>query len=344
MEPLQALQKSVGIVGCGPAGMATAKTLLRKTKDISVDMFDKKELSGGMIRYGVAPDHEDRYKSFIRAFDEFAKTNKDRLGVFHRREIEKEALSEMRRKYSAVVLCTGAQKQKALDIPTPNTPLIWPAAKVVGWYKNQHKESPPLPAASHVAVIGGGNVALDIARMLLKSPKDLVNVSPEVGAALKESAVSKITIFRRAPRPETNQALKELRDLPDTLIAENSRVIKQPPNNRKTLQIETPVKIEKIREESGKIILSVRNTETQTTKDITCDFLIVSTGYELGSPFPLSFSDNHFLHDGFGRVAGEKNLYAAGWCKTGPRGSLPHTLADATQTANTILSDMKQSP
>jgi ferredoxin--NADP+ reductase len=212
----------LAIVGAGPAGIYAADILLKSETafDISIDLFEQLPAPYGLVRYGVAPDHP-RIKGIITALREVLDTGRIRLfgNVLYGRDI---TLADLKKHYNAVIFSTGAVRDADLDIPGIDLAGSYGAADFVSWYDG-HPDVPrdwPLEARE-VAVIGNGNVALDVARMLAKHADDLVptEIPDNVYQVLKSSPVTDVHVFgRRGPMqvkftPLELRELGELRDV-----------------------------------------------------------------------------------------------------------------------------------
>jgi ferredoxin--NADP+ reductase len=212
----------LAIVGAGPAGIYAADILLKHERsfDVSIDLFERLPAPYGLVRYGVAPDHP-RIKGIISALREILDTGQIRLfgNVNYGTDI---SLDDLKRHYHAVIFSTGAITDQNLAIPGINLDGSYGAADFVSWYDG-HPDVPrdwPLTAAD-VAVIGNGNVALDVARMLAKHPDDLMptEVPDNVLEGLQSSLVTDVHVFgRRGPMqvkftPLELRELGELRDV-----------------------------------------------------------------------------------------------------------------------------------
>jgi ferredoxin--NADP+ reductase len=212
----------LAIVGAGPAGIYAADILLKSETafDISIDLFEQLPAPYGLVRYGVAPDHP-RIKGIITALREVLDTGRIRLfgNVLYGRDI---TLDDLKKHYNAVIFSTGAIKDADLDIPGIELPESYGAADFVSWYDG-HPDFPrewPLEA-KEIAVIGNGNVALDVARILAKHADDLLptEIPDNVYQGLKTSPVTDVHVFgRRGPMqvkftPLELRELGELRDV-----------------------------------------------------------------------------------------------------------------------------------
>ena len=212
----------LAIVGAGPAGIYAADILLKHERafDVSIDLFERLPAPYGLVRYGVAPDHP-RIKGIINALKDILDTGKIRLfgNVNYGTDI---TLDDLKRHYHAVIFSTGAMADADLDIPGIDLPGSYGAADFVSWYDG-HPDVPrewPLEAKD-VGVIGNGNVALDVARMLVKHPEDLLptEIPDNVYEGLTASPVTDVHVFgRRGPMqvkftPLELRELGELRDV-----------------------------------------------------------------------------------------------------------------------------------
>jgi ferredoxin/flavodoxin---NADP+ reductase len=212
----------LAIVGAGPAGIYAADILLKSETafDISIDLFEQLPAPYGLVRYGVAPDHP-RIKGIITALREVLDTGRIRLfgNVLYGRDI---TLDDLKQHYNAVIFSTGAIRDADLGIPGIELPGSYGAADFVSWYDGHPDVSREWPLdAREVAVIGNGNVALDVARMLAKHADDLLptEIPDNVYQALKASPVTDVHVFgRRGPMqvkftPLELRELGELRDV-----------------------------------------------------------------------------------------------------------------------------------
>lgn len=206
----------LAIVGAGPAGIYAADILLKHERsfDVSIDLFEGLPAPYGLVRYGVAPDHP-RIKGIITALREVLDRGDIRIfgNVQYGRDI---TLADLQQHYHAVIFATGAVRDADLDIPGIDLPGSYGAADFVSWYDG-HPDFPrewPLEAQS-VAVIGNGNVALDVARVLAKHADDLLptEIPANVYAGLKASPVTDVHVFGRRGPTQVKFSPLELREL-----------------------------------------------------------------------------------------------------------------------------------
>ncbi len=205
----------LAVVGAGPAGIYASDLILKAERDfeVSIDLFDLLPAPYGLVRYGVAPDHP-RIKGIIRALYEVLDRGDIRFfgNVKYGTDI---TLDELKEHYNAVIFATGAIKDADLNIPGVELDGSYGAADFVNWY-DAHPDFPltwPLNA-KEIAVIGNGNVALDVARMLIKSPDDLLStdIPDHVYEGLKASPVTDVHVFGRRGPAQVKFSPLELRE------------------------------------------------------------------------------------------------------------------------------------
>ena len=206
----------LAIVGAGPAGIYAADILLKAERkfDVSIDLFDHLPAPYGLVRYGVAPDHP-RIKGIITALRDVLDRGDIRL-FGNVRFGEDLTIEDLKHHYNAVIFATGAIRDAALDIPGIDATGSFGAADFVSWYDG-HPDFPrewPLDAAS-VAVLGNGNVALDVARVLAKHADDLLSteIPANVYEGLKASPVTDVHVFGRRGPAQVKFTPLELREL-----------------------------------------------------------------------------------------------------------------------------------
>lgn len=211
---------SVAIVGSGPSGFYTADALIRSGTDCRIDIIEKLPTPFGLIRGGVAPDHQ-KTKNVSRAYERTALN--ERVQFFGNVEIGRDVtIEELRSIYDAIVLAIGSPTDRPLDIPGGDKAGVIGSAAFVGWY-NGHPEfrdlDPDLNTRA-VAVIGNGNVAIDCARVLAKTPAEMAqsDLTDYAAEAIHNSPLTDIYMFgRRGPVDAkfTNVELREMGNLAD---------------------------------------------------------------------------------------------------------------------------------
>ena len=204
----------VAIVGAGPAGIFAADLLAKSEVDVSVDILERLPAPYGLVRYGVAPDHP-RIKEIVKALQRvLARPEVRFLGnVEYGVDVKLEDLREF---YDAVVIATGAMTDRALGIPGEELPGSFGAADFVSWY-DAHPDVPrtwPLEARS-VAVLGAGNVALDVARVLAKTADEMLttDIPANVYAGLRANRATDVHVFARRGPAYAKFSPLELREL-----------------------------------------------------------------------------------------------------------------------------------
>ncbi|WP_313421653.1 FAD-dependent oxidoreductase [Brevibacterium casei] len=206
----------VAIVGAGPAGIYAADLLTKAERDfeVSIDLFERLPTPFGLVRYGVAPDHP-RIKGIINALIKVLDRGDIRMfsNVDYGVDI---TLDELTDRYDAVIFSTGCFVDASLDIPGVDLPGSYGAADFVNWYDAHPDVSQDWPLeAEQVAVIGNGNVALDVARVLAKQADDMqvTEIPDHVYEGLKSSKVTDVHVFGRRGPAQAKFTPLELREL-----------------------------------------------------------------------------------------------------------------------------------
>jgi len=206
----------VAIIGAGPAGVYAADILTKADRefDVSIDLFDAYPAPYGLIRYGVAPDHP-RIKGIVTALHKVLDRGDIRFlgNVTFGRDI---TLEDLKKHYHAVIFATGAIKDAPMNIPGIELEGSYGAADFVSWYDGQPDVPREWPLdAQQIAVIGNGNVALDVARVLSKHADDLLvtEIPDNVYQGLKNSPVTDVHVFGRRGPAQIKFTPLELREL-----------------------------------------------------------------------------------------------------------------------------------
>ena len=360
----------VAIVGAGPAGYFAAQALQNAQSDdktFAIDMIERLPTPWGLVRSGVAPDHP-KIKTVSKVFEKIATAGNFRL--FGNVELGTDVqLGELQAKYDAVIIATGTSLGRKLGIPGEELQGYLSAADFVPWY-NAHpdytKVDVPLDADTAI-VIGAGNVAMDVARMLALDPTELdpTDTANYAITALKKSNIRKVYICARRGAEHAAFTSPELRDLPKlehtnviisksdidaAIVAAGDAPEKDVKSNldamlaiaehEKTSHVRTmeflfhhvPTEIKG----SGQ----VQEVEFKTPagqKVIKCGLVISAIGYEAQPLSGISYEKGKVLNTD-GRV--KDNLYVVGWAKRGPSGVIGTNKSDAAGVIELLISTL----
>jgi ferredoxin--NADP+ reductase len=209
-------QLRVAVIGAGPAGIYAADLLTKSEVDVTIDILDRDPTPFGLIRYGVAPDHP-RIKEIIKALKRVLSNDDIRFfgNVNYGADLKLDHLQQF---YDAVIFATGARADRDLDIPGIELKGSFGAADFVSWYDG-HPDAPRdwpfAPHAESVAVLGAGNVGLDVARILAKTADELLvtEIPANVEAGLRTNAAKDVHVFARRGPAQVKFTPMELREL-----------------------------------------------------------------------------------------------------------------------------------
>ena len=234
----------VAVVGSGPAGFYAAGALLAHDPPVEVDVFDRLPTPWGLVRLGVAPDHP-KIKSVSRAFEKIAQRPGFRFfgNVDVGRDVSHEELAEY---YDAVIYAYGAQADRRMGIPGEDLPGSWAATEFVAWY-NGHPDFQDIPfdlSSERAVVIGNGNVAVDVARMLALTSEEIspTDTTDDAIAAILGSGIEEIVVLgRRGPVQAafTTPELQELRELAGADLVVDPADLELDPVSAATLEEDT---------------------------------------------------------------------------------------------------------
>lgn len=213
---------SVAVIGAGPAGIYASDILSKSQIEVEIDLFERLPAPYGLVRYGVAPDHP-RIKAVIDALYKVLQRGDIRL--LANVEVGKDVtVEDLHAHYDAILLATGADKDKPINLPGQDLPECYGAADFVSWYDGNPDYPRYWPLkAKEVAVLGVGNVALDIARVLAKHGEDMLKteVPQNVADELLQNPITDVHVFgRRGPAQVkfTPLELRELGKQPDVKV------------------------------------------------------------------------------------------------------------------------------
>jgi len=364
----------IAIVGAGPAGYFAAQALQNLVTDelsFSIDMIERLPTPWGLVRSGVAPDHP-KIKTVSKVFEKIAKTEGFRL--FANVELGSDlTIEQLKERYDAVVIATGSARGKKLGIPGEDLPGSLSAATFVPWY-NAHPDfkDEAIDLSSETAVvIGAGNVAMDVARMLALEPSELdpTDTADHAIDALKKSAIRKVVISARRGPEHAAFTSPELRELPKlehtnvvmhpediasailrageeiekdtksnldamTLIAES-----EPTSHDRTMTFQflaTPIAIKG----EGKVEEVIfQRTGGEETFSVKCGLVITAIGYEAASLEGIPYERGKVVNvDGYI----SENLFVVGWAKRGPSGVIGTNKSDAADVMKLLVSKLDE--
>ncbi len=371
--------RHVAIIGSGPAGFYSAEALEKALGGdaVRIDLIDRLPVPYGLIRSGVAPDHQP-IKAVSRRYEKVALNDAARFvgNVAVGTDV---AIDELLQLYDAVILATGAPADRPLGIPGADLPGVIGSAAFVGWY-NGHPDfaalDPPL-AGGAAAVIGNGTVALDVARILAKVPAEFAgsDIAAHAFAALGNSAVRRITILGRRgphqiqmtpkelgelghlagaapeveagdlPPPEADAALEPGQRKSVALLREFAAA---PPDKPKTIAFDffaRPVAVEgdgraeRLRVERTRLGPEGAAAGTGEFYTVPAELVISCIGYR--SPpiagLPYDEGAGRFPNQA-GRIA--DRLYGVGWATRGPTGTIGTNRPDGFAVAERIVAEV----
>jgi len=374
----------IAIVGAGPAGYFTAQAFQKAQTEyliFDIDLIEKLPTPWGLVRSGVAPDHQ-KIKTVSKVFEKIAKEPNFRL--FANVEIGKDvSLKDLRDQYDVVVLATGASKGRKLGIPGEDLKNSLSAAEFVPWY-NTHPDFVDVEvelSSDTAVVIGAGNVAMDVARILAIDPSELdpTDVAEHALAKLKQSNIRKVIICGRRGPEHAAFTAPELRELPklentDVFIdskqiddaikhtLDTGEVEKDLKNNieamrtiainakkdvARKLEIKfllTPIEIRG----QGKVeeIIFQKNKIKNGKVTATNESFSIKTGLVISA---IGYDSIEFpgitIESGrITNIAGhvERNVYTVGWAKRGPTGVIGTNKSDSNDVVDLIIENLKE--
>jgi NADPH-dependent 2,4-dienoyl-CoA reductase/sulfur reductase-like enzyme len=336
----------VAIVGAGPSGFYAADGLLRARPDLHIDIIDRLPTPYGLVRAGVAPDHQGT-KAIVRQFEKLLGQPDVRFAgnIDVGRDLSWE---EFDAAYDAVIVATGMVIDRKLGVPGEDLPHVWGSWRFVGWL-NGHPDfrvGPDLSKVKSVAVIGNGNVALDVARVLAKSADEMAksDIVPEAGTAIASAPLTDIYVIgRRGPEHAsfTNNELAEMGRLARAVSVTDAKGLDAAPpatdptperlRKTKNLEIlkgfaghkagEKPVTVHFV---FGAAPKAIRPGEIELgTGTLKADLVVTCIGYS-GEDFPK-----------------RADVFPVGWAKRGPSGTIPTNRAESHAVAQQVLAFLK---
>lgn len=374
----------VAIVGAGPAGYFTAQAFQNaQSEDLTftIDMIERLPTPWGLVRSGVAPDHP-KIKTVSKVFEKIAKTEGFRL--FANVELGKDiSLKDLRERYDAVILATGSPKGRKLGIPGEELANCISAAEFVPWY-NAHPDYVDVKVdlnCDTAVVIGAGNVAMDVARILAIDPAELdpTDIAEHALVKFKESKIRKVIICGRRGAEHAAFTAPELRDLPklehtdvfidqnqiaqaSDRVSERGEVEKDLINNLEAMRsiaehekkgverkleikfLSTPIEIKggsKV-EEIVFVVNEVKDGKVVATdKTLTIKAGLVVTAIGYDA---VEYAGINIENGRITNIAGhvENNVYVTGWAKRGPVGVIGTNKSDSADVVELIISNLAE--
>jgi ferredoxin--NADP+ reductase len=366
-------QYKVAIVGAGPAGYFAAQALQNLQSDelsFSIDIIERLPTPWGLVRSGVAPDHP-KIKTVAKVFEKVATAGNVRL--FANVELGKDlAIEDLKDSYDAVVIATGSSLGKKLGIPGEDLPGSMSAATFVPWY-NAHpdfKDENIDLSTSTAVVIGAGNVAMDVARMLALDPSELdpTDTADHAIDAFKASAVRTVVIsarrgaehaaftspeLRELPKLEHTNVIIEKRDIDEAIVRAGENIEKDvksnldamaliadqvPAGHDRTMKFQFLATPKEIRGDGKVEEIVFAKTGSDEEFSIKCGLVITAIGYEADPIAGIPFESGKVVNTD-GRVG--DNLYVVGWAKRGPSGVIGTNKSDSTDVMKLLVEDLK---
>jgi ferredoxin--NADP+ reductase len=366
---------TVAIVGAGPAGYFAAQALQNMQSDeltFSIDIIERLPTPWGLVRSGVAPDHP-KIKTVSKVFEKVATAGNVRL--FANVELGSDiSLQDLKEAYDAVVIATGSSIGKKLGIPGEDLPGSMSAATFVPWY-NSHpdfKDENIDLSTSTAVVIGAGNVAMDVARMLALEPSELdpTDTADHAIDAFKASAVRTVVIsarrgaehaaftspeLRELPKLEYTNVIIEKKDIDAALVRAGENIEKDvksnleamalianqiPAGHERTMKFQFLATPKEIRGTNKVEEVIFTKTGSDEEFSIKCGLVITAIGYEASPLDGINFEQG-IVKNVDGRVG--ENLYVVGWAKRGPSGVIGTNKSDSSDVMKLLVEDLKDS-
>lgn len=360
-KPLQ-----IAVVGSGPSGCFLAQTLNRKRSKDIITVFDQLAAPYGLIRYGVATDHQQT-KAITRQFDRlFAKDNVRFAGNI---EIGAEVtIEDLRENYDAVVLATGRPNARQLDIVGNDLDGVFTSGDIIYSLNSFRGKTDVFSTlGEHIVLVGGGNVALDILRFLIKEHTDYdgSDVNDDALSTYLDAPVKTVTVLNRSSIDDAKSdsaMLKELGAISGVTFHSNHHPVtgldEKSAGARRRAVIES---LTQQKDASSRINVDFRfgtapsefigqdhltsieiiDVETHERSNIDADSVVTAVGFEADDKSPIyrGHEDLMTITADSGRI--EPGLYRTGWLKRGAVGTIPANRACAQDVAKEILTDIE---
>ena len=366
-------QYKVAIVGAGPAGYFAAQALQNlQTEELqfSIDMIERLPTPWGLVRSGVAPDHP-KIKTVAKVFEKVA--NEPNFRLFANVELGSDlTIEQLKEKYDAIVIATGSALGKKLGIPGEDLLGSMSAATFVPWY-NAHpdfKDEDVDLSCETAVVIGAGNVAMDVARMLALEPSELdpTDTADHAIDSLKKSSIRTVVLsarrgpenaaftspeLRELPKLEHTNVLMEKADIeaaiaragdaPEKDVKSNLDAMlliaeKEATSHERTMKFQFLATPKEIKGNGRVEEVVFQKTGTEETFSVKCGLVITAIGYEAASLEGIPYEKGKVVNSE-GRVT--DNVYVVGWAKRGPSGVIGTNKSDAAEVMKLLVEDLK---
>lgn len=349
----------IAIIGAGPSGCYLAQALLKANPDLEVDLIDSLPVPYGLVRYGVAADHQGT-KAVARQFARvFERQGAQFFGNVH---VERDVtLDALRTAYDTVVLAAGLSADRKLGIANDDLPGVYGAGRLTRALF-EYPDAEALPELGpKPLIIGNGNVAIDLLRLLAKAPDELEgsDLGPGPTAWLANSGIDTLTIIGRSPAAQAKfdpVMIKELAKLANVKIEVVDLGESLNPDEQKNLDALAAINghgtgPRRIVFRFGLLPVSVEGAERAEVvrfvgergdEAISCSSVMTAIGFESAGDLPRDLLISQALDAENGLLA--QGLYAVGWFRRGPRGTIPQNRADAQDLAKRILAELSDDP
>ena len=351
------MSASIAIVGSGPSGCFLAQALLKSAPDLTVDLIDRLPVPYGLVRYGVAPDHQGT-KSVIRQFERLFE--RQGAGFVGNLAIGEDlSLEDLQGAYDIVVLAAGLSGDRQLGIPGEQLTGVYSAGRFTrALYEHPDAESLP-ELGRRVVLMGNGNVAIDLLRLLSKSPAELAgsDLGELPSRWLAEQQIESIDIVGRSTAEQAKfdpvmvRELSKLSEVSIEVIDAGSS--DDPEGSKRIAALEsidghgngkrritfrfglTPVGLQGADGQLSEVQFQTGSGEEVV---LPCDSFLTAIGFRDEGSLPRDRLIENALNIDAGHLA--DGLYATGWFRRGPQGTIPDNRADAKALASTIIEDL----
>lgn len=364
------LSFKVAIVGAGPAGYFAAQALQNLANDqrsFEIDMIERLPTPWGLVRSGVAPDHP-KIKTVAKVFEKIA--NHENFRLFANVEVGADlTIAQLKERYDAVIIATGSSLGKKLGIPGEDLRGSLSAAEFVPWY-NSHPDfvgvDTPLDTNTAI-VIGAGNVAMDVARMLALEPSELdpTDTAEHAIEGFKESGIRKVYVsarrgpehaaftspeIRELPKLEHTNVMIQRADIEAAIVRAGAEPEKDVKSNLDAMLLiaqnpksEHERTLEFLFEHTPKEILGTDRVEgvifSTPHGDVTikCGLVVTAIGYQAQGMDGVPYENGKVVNID-GRVS--ENMYVVGWAKRGPSGVIGTNKSDSAAVIELLVADL----